>query len=68
MINQQQIPCPNCSSAIPFEPQLLLQGGRFGCPTCTAVVSIAPESIESTKSVMKAYEELKVCNTQMKGR
>ena len=59
MINEQTIPCPVCNGKISFVVQELLQGGRFTCPTCNAVVSISPESIQETQEVMKQYEQLK---------
>ncbi len=64
MINEQKIPCPMCQGQIPFDPMSLLQGVGFACPTCAAVVSIAPESIDISKSAMNAYRELKLTNAK----
>lgn len=62
MINEQKIPCPVCQDKIPFDPASLLQGVGFSCPTCSAVVTIAPESLDLSKSAMKAYQALKLSN------
>lgn len=64
MINEQAIPCPVCRHSIPFDAQRLLEGGRFACPNCQSVVSLAPESVDQTKEAVEAYETLKQMMTK----
>jgi len=61
MINHQQaMPCPHCQQdEIPFDVKSLLRGYQFKCPTCASVVSLAPESVEQTKTVIEQFEVLK---------
>jgi transcription initiation factor IIE alpha subunit len=59
MINEQKIPCPVCSTQIPFEVNSLLRGEKFACPKCHSIVAIAQESIQETKKVVEQYEKLK---------
>lgn len=64
MINQEQgqtIPCPVCSSKIPFNVQQLLLGVAFPCSNvaCDAVVALAPESKPMVQEAVQQLESLK---------
>jgi hypothetical protein len=59
MFNEQKIPCPVCKTPIPFEVTALLQGNKFSCPSCTSIVSIAPESMEYIQVAKLEYDQLK---------
>jgi len=59
MIHEQTIPCPVCQTKVPFEPQALIRGVQFSCPTCFAMIGIAQESIQDAKNAMDEFNALK---------
>ncbi len=59
MTNDQRIPCPVCQNPIIFEVQALIQGGKFGCAVCGAVVSLASESVDLVEESIDKLEKLK---------
>lgn len=59
MITEQNIPCPVCQTKIPFDPVALVQGHKFSCPTCAAVIGISQEAMETASNALNTYEELK---------
>ena len=59
MSNQQSFPCPDCSTSIFFEPRMLLQGAKFTCPNCKAVIGLAAESRDTVKESLDKLEQLK---------
>jgi len=67
MFNEQGIPCPVCRHPIPFDTQGLLSGKRFACGNCSAIVSIANESVEETRQAVVAFEQLKQTMGQTEG-
>ncbi len=64
MINEQKIPCPVCSTQIPFEVSALLKGVKFACPNCQAMIGMAPESMDMAKNAIEQYEQLKLVTKQ----
>lgn len=60
MINStQNIPCPVCGTAIPFQVELLLGGTKFSCHNCKAAISIANESRPVVEDTMEKFNEMK---------
>lgn len=62
MINQEQsIPCPVCSTKIPFDVMLLMQGTQFKCPNiaCDASIGIAQESKSAVGEALDKLAEIK---------
>lgn len=62
MINQEQnIPCPVCSTKIPFSVNELMRGVKFKCPnpTCDASVGLAEESKPLVEHAIDKFEALK---------
>ncbi|TKC10499.1 hypothetical protein FA048_09960 [Pedobacter polaris] len=60
MIAQSQnIPCPVCSTGIPFDTKQLMMGVQFACPNCAASVGLAPESKELVQETMEKLEAAK---------
>jgi len=59
MINQQSIPCPSCKTNIPFDTRQLLMGVQFVCPTCQAVLGLAPESRGIVQETIDKFDEIK---------
>jgi hypothetical protein len=62
MISQEQnIPCPVCSTKIPFDLNELLKGVKFKCPkpACDASVGLASESKEIVEKAVNKFEEIK---------
>lgn len=66
MITQQNIPCPVCQTAIPFDATQLLQGVGFSCPQCGSVVSMAPESIPQGKAAIAEFQKFKISQQNAK--
>jgi len=62
MNQAQSIPCPICSTAIPFEITRLLQGERFVCPKCNAAISLTNESRPQVQDAMDKLNKLKQGN------
>ena len=62
MNQAQSIPCPVCSTAIPFEVMRLLQGERFVCPKCDAAISLTSESRPQVQDTMDKLNKLKQGN------
>lgn len=56
---QQQIPCPVCSTKIPFDTKQLIAGVQFICPNCQASVGLSIESKSVVEDAMKKLDELK---------
>jgi len=62
MINQENsIPCPVCSTKIPFEVKMLLSGMKFGCPhpECDASIGLSQESAPLVAQTLEKLETLK---------
>lgn len=59
MISEQTIPCPVCQAKIQFDAMALVQGHKFSCSNCGAVVGIAQEAIKEASEAYSTYEELK---------
>lgn len=60
MMNQHQsIPCPSCKTSIPFDTHQLLMGMQFVCPTCQAVIGLAPESRDQVQEAIDRLDEMK---------
>lgn len=57
--SDQYIPCPVCQTRIPFSPLKLIQGTKFGCPTCSASIGLSTQSKELVKDTMDKFQELK---------
>ena len=57
--SSQYISCPDCSTRIPFDPQELIKGTRFGCPNCSISIGIERGSRETVKDALDKLEELK---------
>lgn len=56
---QQQLPCPVCSTQIPFDTKQLIAGVQFQCPNCQSVVGLSMESKPLVEDAMKKLEEIK---------
>lgn len=59
MISEQAIPCPVCQTKIQFDARALVQGHKFSCSNCGAVVGISQEAIKEAGDAFNTYEELK---------
>lgn len=59
MIAENGIPCPVCSTKIPFDVNQLLLGVQFGCPQCNAVIGLGQESKPLVEKAMQKLEEAK---------
>ena len=59
MIPEQTIPCPVCQAKIQFDARALIQGHKFSCLNCGAVVGISQEAIKEASDAFSTYEELK---------
>ncbi len=62
MINQEQaIPCPVCTTKIPFDATQLMQGVKFKCPNeqCDASIGLSMESKPLVESAMEKLNEIK---------
>lgn len=57
MNHEQRIPCPVCNTPINFYSFALIQGERFSCTGCGAVVGLpkesVPEATEATEAIQK---------------
>jgi len=56
---EQQLPCPVCSTKIPFDTRQLIAGVQFVCPNCQSVIGLSMESKPVIEETMKKFEELK---------
>ncbi|MFT5337383.1 MAG: transcription initiation factor IIE alpha subunit [Sphingobacteriales bacterium] len=63
-ITENAIPCPVCSTKIPFEVQSLLSGVNFSCPNCLSSIGLAQESAGVLEKTMHQFEELKKSGTK----
>jgi len=59
MINEQKIPCPVCTTAIPFDVRQLLMGVQFTCPNCLAAIGLAVESKDSVNDALEKFKDVK---------
>ena len=60
MINpEQSIPCPVCSTKIPFDTKQLLMGVKFVCPNCQAAIGLAEERKPIVKETLEKFEAIK---------
>lgn len=59
MSNQISIPCPDCTTLIYFDPQMLLQGAQFSCPKCFAAIGLAAESKQIVQESLEKFEKMK---------
>jgi transcription initiation factor IIE alpha subunit len=60
MINSDQsIPCPTCSTKIPFDTRQLLLGIQFVCPNCQSAIGLAIESKAIVQETMEKFEAVK---------
>ncbi len=62
MINQESsIPCPVCSTKIPFDVTSLLAGVSFTCPNpeCKSAIGLTPESKPIVQQTIVKLETLK---------
>ncbi len=66
-MNQQQLNCPDCGTAIPYDTYGLLQGRQFACSKCGLAIGLAPQSHDQVKNAMEEYENLKASLGQQKG-
>jgi len=64
--HSQTIPCPTCSTTIPFDVHQLLMGARFVCPNCQGVIALAAESRGIVKETMEKFDEMKSNVLKMK--
>jgi hypothetical protein len=56
---EQQLPCPVCSTKIPFDAKQLIAGVQFVCPNCQSSIGLAYESKPLVEDALKKLEELK---------
>ena len=57
MINSDQsIPCPTCSTKIPFDTRQLLLGIQFVCHNCQSAIGLATESKAIVQETMEKFE------------
>jgi transcription initiation factor IIE alpha subunit len=61
---EQQIPCPVCSTKIPFDTRQLIAGVQFTCPNCHASIGLPQESKAIVEETLKKLEELKHSTTR----
>lgn len=60
MINHStSIPCPVCKTSIPHEEKALLNGTKFACPQCFAMIGLEQDSVEITRDVIEKFDKLK---------
>jgi predicted RNA-binding Zn-ribbon protein involved in translation (DUF1610 family) len=60
MINHStSIPCPVCKTSIPLEVKALLNGTKFACPQCFAMIGIEQDSVEIARVAIEKFDELK---------
>lgn len=59
MIAENGIPCPICSTKIPFDVNQLLMGVQFACPQCNALIGLGKESKPVVEKAMQKLEEAK---------
>ena len=57
--NDGGIPCPVCSTKIPFDVHQLMKGVQFACPQCNAVIGLGNESKSLVETAMQKLEEAK---------
>lgn len=58
-MSQQNIPCPNCNTNIPFDVNALLIGASFSCSECDAKIQLANESKEVVSESIEKFNKLK---------
>ncbi|MBE9601950.1 hypothetical protein [Pedobacter sp. MC2016-24] len=56
---EQRIPCPNCSTLIPFDTAQLLLGVNFECPNCHSKIGLATESNTIVEKAVQKLENIK---------
>lgn len=56
---EQQIPCPVCSTKIPFDTRQLLMGVEFKCPNCESSIGLCQESRPLVETAMQKLSEIK---------
>ncbi|RAJ26922.1 hypothetical protein LY11_03748 [Pedobacter cryoconitis] len=58
----QQIPCPTCSTLIPFDSYQLLLGVYFECPNCQSSIGLATESKTIVEKAVQKLDDIKKQN------
>lgn len=53
---EQQIPCPVCSTMIPFDSRQLLLGVNFECRNCHVTIGLAPESKPIVEQAVQKFD------------
>jgi predicted RNA-binding Zn-ribbon protein involved in translation (DUF1610 family) len=53
------VPCPVCSTKIPIDVKLLIQGTKFTCPNCHAAIAIEHTSKPLLQDAIDKMEQLK---------
>lgn len=59
MSQTANIPCPECSTPIPFDVKSLLSGAKIICPNCFAHLAIAEDAKSSMQEALDKFEKLK---------
>ena len=55
----QSIPCPDCSTPIPFDAHQLLTGTKFSCPKCGVSIGLANDARPIVRDTLEKFEEVK---------
>lgn len=58
-MQQQNIPCPECSTPIPFDAKQLLSGVQFQCPNCGIHIALGQDAKPTLQSTLKHLEQIK---------
>lgn len=59
MKGEQQIPCPACTTMVPFDARQLLLGVNFECPNCHASIGLAADSKPIVEKAVKKLDDIK---------
>lgn len=58
------IPCPACSTQIPFDPKQLLLGKKVSCPSCDVEIGLSADSNPIVEDALEQFNKLKDENSK----